>query len=315
MALSTNHPPQDSTNRTRPRLQERCPAVVVALVVILSAAGCLSLSPIDSSSELPPPEERDPTPAPSTATPSPTRSRTAHNAGTFTQALVVHVIDGDTIKVRLDGSGHTIRYIGIDAPERGAPLGAAATAFNRDLVGGETVYLETDISETDEFGRLLRYVYLADGTFVNAEMVRQGLARAKTYPPDVARQHALDAHEERAQEAGRGIWHLDATPAPADGRGLRILAVDVEAEVVDLINPGDEVLDLTGWTLLSERGDQACRLAGELEPGEVLRVWSLARDSHRGGFNCGFDEPIWNNDEPDQALLYAPEGALVDTHP
>jgi micrococcal nuclease len=224
------------------------------------------------------------------------------------------VIDGDTIGVSLEGSVQTVRYIGIDAPEREAPLGPAATATNRALVGGEIVYLERDVSAADEFGRLLRYVYLPDGTFVNGEMVRRGLAEASAYPPDVKRQDVLDALEAEAREAARGIWKLDAAPAPGKPN-LQIVAVDAEAEVVDLINAGDDVVVLDGWTLVSEKGSQACRLAGRLAPGETLRVWSMAADAGRGGLNCGFGEPIWNNDEPDEALLYAPDGTLVDRRP
>ena len=255
---------------------------------------------------------------------TPTPTHTAREATEFgpelppasaTRALVVEVIDGDTIRISLEGAFHAVRYIGIDAPERLDPLGPAATAANQALLAGETVYLERDISETDEFGRLLRYVYLPDGTFVNGELVRRGLAEARAYPPDVSRQDTLDAFEEMAQVAGRGIWEVDAAPAPAADRGLRIVAVDAEAEVVQLINGGDDSLDLGGWMLVSEKGDQACRLAGQLEPGKALRVWSLARDAYRGGLNCGFEEPIWNNYEPDRALLYAPDGALVDSHP
>jgi micrococcal nuclease len=73
-------------------------------------------------------------------------------------------------------------------------------------VAGQTVYLETDVSETDRYDRLLRYVYLADGTFVNAELVRLGWATAKAYPPDTKHQGLLAAREQEARQAQRGIW-------------------------------------------------------------------------------------------------------------
>jgi len=105
--------------------------------------------------------------------------------------LVTRVIDGDTIEVNIGGTMHRVRYIGIDTPEPDdkraeyCALAQEATKYNRQLVEGENVRLEKDVSEIDKYGRLLRYVY-ADDIFINAELVRQGLAWAKAYEPDVA---------------------------------------------------------------------------------------------------------------------------------
>jgi micrococcal nuclease len=70
-------------------------------------------------------------------------------------------------------------------------MGPEATDANRQLVEDRTVYLEKDVSETDQYGRLLRYVFLADGTLVNAELVRLGYAQSVTYAPDVRHQNLL----------------------------------------------------------------------------------------------------------------------------
>lgn len=118
---------------------------------------------------------------------------------------VQRVIDGDTIEI--DG-GLRVRYIGMDTPEirpRTEPLGREAEAKNRELVGGKMVKLEKDVSETDRYSRLLRYVWV-DSTFVNAELVRLGYARAVSYPPDVKYQDLLRRLEREAREAGRGLW-------------------------------------------------------------------------------------------------------------
>lgn len=100
---------------------------------------------------------------------------------------VTSVIDGDTIHVNIDGQEYSVRYIGIDAPERdtGGLLYEQASQRNSELVAGRNVILVRDESETDTFGRLLRYV-LAGDTFVNLELVRGGYAEAKAYPPDTA---------------------------------------------------------------------------------------------------------------------------------
>ena len=134
------------------------------------------------------------------------------------RASVVAVVDGDTIRVEIASEVYPVRYIGIDAPETGYTDGAPewmaseATEANRRLVEGQRVYLEKDVSETDRYGRLLRYVFVDDGTFVNAELVRLGYAMAASYPPDIGRQELLVEMQRQAREAGRGLW--GPTPVP-----------------------------------------------------------------------------------------------------
>ncbi len=130
-----------------------------------------------------------------------------------TWARVVKITDGDTIRVRFDGREERVRYIGIDTPEvRGSPggpepFGDEATKANARMVEDERVCLERDVSDRDRYGRLLRYVWLRDGTLVNEELLRMGLAQVSTYPPDVkyVESRFLPAQEE-AQAAGLGIW-------------------------------------------------------------------------------------------------------------
>ena len=103
---------------------------------------------------------------------------------------------------------HNNGLIGIDTPEvypEPEAFGAEAWQANRELVEGKLVRLERDVSNTDKYGRLLRYVFVND-TFVNAELVRQGLAEAKTYPPDLKYQKVLEDLQRYAQAAGLGIW-------------------------------------------------------------------------------------------------------------
>ena len=126
-------------------------------------------------------------------------------------ALVTYVIDGDTINVTIEGRPYIVRYIGIDTPEMDSLAGEVAREANRRLVEAGIVYLERDVSETDRYGRLLRYVYLPDGTFVNAELVRLGYALAKAYPPDTRHQAELNLRQTEARRAVRGLWQ--APPA------------------------------------------------------------------------------------------------------
>ena len=118
---------------------------------------------------------------------------------------VTRVIDGDTIVIE---GNYRVRYIGIDTPEihpEVEAFGLEAWQVNRELVEGKMVYLEKDVSEVDKYGRLLRYVYV-DDVFVNAELVRQGLAQAKAYPPDTEHQDYFEELEQEARQSGKGIW-------------------------------------------------------------------------------------------------------------
>ena len=131
-------------------------------------------------------------------------------------AVVRNVIDGDTIDVDLDGQEYRLRYIGVDTPERDEPYYQEAAEANRQLVDGQAVILVKDVSETDRYGRLLRYVYLTDGTFVNAELLRQGMARLVTFPPDVAQQAYFSQLQEEARTANLGLWARNELTGPCD---------------------------------------------------------------------------------------------------
>ena len=129
-------------------------------------------------------------------------------------ADVVRVIDGDTIEVTISDAVYTVRYIGVDTPEtkhptRGVELyGPEAAERNRQLVDGKTVYLEKDVSETDRYGRLLRYIYV-DDVMVNAVLVEEGYAQVSTYPPDVKHVDLFLKLQREAREESRGLWSAE----------------------------------------------------------------------------------------------------------
>jgi endonuclease YncB( thermonuclease family) len=132
-------------------------------------------------------------------------------SGERVRAEVSRVIDGDTIVV---GGGARVRYVGVDTPEVGEdpePFGPEATELNRRLVEGRSVLLVKDTSDRDRFGRLLRIVY-ADGILVNAELVREGYARAVVFLPDDEHAGCFAALDEEARTAGRGMWAETPTP-------------------------------------------------------------------------------------------------------
>lgn len=124
-------------------------------------------------------------------------------SGEGQQGIVVNVVDGDTIDVRIGGETVRVRYVGMNTPERDELCYSEARRANADLVAGQTVTLVRDVSETDRFGRLLRYVYVGD-VFVNARLVEQGYAEVVSYPPDTAYFDTLRQLEDEARAANRG---------------------------------------------------------------------------------------------------------------
>ncbi|OAG27872.1 thermonuclease family protein [Thermodesulfatator autotrophicus] len=123
------------------------------------------------------------------------------------------VIDGDTIILE---NGQKVRYAGINAPEiahedsPGEPFGREALRFNIKLVKGKKVVLELAEEERDRFGRLLAYVFLLDGTFVQEALVREGLAFSCYMPPNVKYFERLLAAQRQAMHQKRGLWSDEA---------------------------------------------------------------------------------------------------------
>ena len=125
-------------------------------------------------------------------------------------ATVVSVVDGDTIRVEIDGVNETVRYIGIDTPEPyrdGEPAcySKEATDKNRELVQGREVRLETDVENRDRFDRLLRYVYV-DDVLVNDVLLRSGYAATLTIWPNTAKQRMFADSESAARQNDVGLW-------------------------------------------------------------------------------------------------------------
>ncbi len=140
--------------------------------------------------------------------------------GNTESALVVRVVDGDTIVVDRGRGEEKVRYIGVDTPETVHPrrqverMGPEASLANAALVAGHTVILEVEVSDVDRYGRLLRHVWVrAEGSqslrHVGLALIRDGNARAVSYPPDDAYHRVFASAEASAREHGIGIWRVD----------------------------------------------------------------------------------------------------------
>jgi endonuclease YncB( thermonuclease family) len=235
---------------------------------------------------------------------------------------VTAVTDGDTIRVlALPDGEKAVRLIGIDAPETGECMAAEAAARLEVLILNEQVRLELDASDRDQYGRLLRYVYLGS-VLVNEVLVREGLALARRFEPDVAYADAFETAQDAAQAARVGMWASDACgPATGAAVSFGVLHYDAEGgddtnpndEWFELINQGDSAVDLTGWVVRDESAAHRYSFpAGfTLNAGGSVRVHTgcgadTAADLHW----CVQGSAVWNNDG-DTAFLLDPSGNIV----
>lgn len=150
-----------------------------------------------------------------------------HSAGPadsgYDRVLVAEAIDGDTLRLK---DGEKVRLIGIDTPEMHESgklyrdsrksgkdariiqaMGRRAAAFTRELVEGKYVRLEFDVEKRDKYKRLLAYVYLEDGTFVNARIIGAGYASVMTYPPNVKYSEEFLRLYREARSEKAGLWN------------------------------------------------------------------------------------------------------------
>jgi endonuclease YncB( thermonuclease family) len=171
-------------------------------------------NPIDSATTTPN------TPAPAvtqTKTETPavkTQTTTAQPPSQYTYYSVTEVVDGDTIKISMNGKTETLRLIGMDTPETVDPrkpvqcFGKEASNKAKELLSGKKVRIETDPTqgERDKYERLLAYVYRDDGIFYNKYMIEQGYAHEYTYNTPYKYQAEFKAAQKSAQTAQLGLW-------------------------------------------------------------------------------------------------------------
>jgi endonuclease YncB( thermonuclease family) len=179
--------------------------LLILLVVVMIGCEAVLILPAEDDSRATQPPADESWPAAADCVPT----------GTDRQAAqVVNIVDGDTIDVRFaGGQTYRVRLIGIDTPERGEFYYREASDMIEELLGGGTVTMVKDVSETDRFGRLLRYIQV-EGSFVNYELVARGYAHAVTFPPDVACQETFREAERHARATSLGLWAPTPTPLP-----------------------------------------------------------------------------------------------------
>ena len=198
-------------------------AIIVAFV-IAAVGGGLAVS--NNSRSTPTPTAvivASPTQTP-ISTPSVSISRDSSQSATLNTYAVVKVIDGDTIEVRISEANTKVRLIGIDTPETVDPrkpvqcFGKEASKRASDILLGKEVVLEDDKTQgdKDKYDRLLRYVFLSDGTNVNKSLIQEGYAHEYTYDLPYKYQIEFKQAQNDARDGNRGLWadNVCITPSP-----------------------------------------------------------------------------------------------------
>lgn len=126
---------------------------------------------------------------------------------------VLKVVDGDTIKLSIDGEKKNVRLIGIDTPEsvhpdadKNVPEGKLASDHTKELVGDSELYIEYGTEPQDRYGRPLCYVYLPDGTMLNEQILRDGYAKVLIVGKNKEYKEKFYEIQDEAKAEGRGLW-------------------------------------------------------------------------------------------------------------
>jgi micrococcal nuclease len=235
--------------------------------------------------------------------------------------MVARIVDGDTVEIEtLAGDRETVRLIGINTPESGECFSEEATVALGALLSDEVITMTSDVSDRDQYGRLLRYLWLDRGVFVNEIMVRGGFAQARDYPPDSSYATEILAAQGSAQFDAVGIW-ADNACGPATRADLRVVDVladppgsdtdDVGGEWVEIANTGASEISMRGWILKDESSRHRYPFPDDfvIAPQGVVRIHTgCGEDTDEMLYWCN-GSAVWNN-TGDTAFLLDPNGNI-----
>jgi len=239
-----------------------------------------------------------------------------------TTAKVSYVLDGDTIQL---SSGETVRLAGINAPEIGQPCSSEATDKLRQFVLDKEVTLEQDINNKDQYGRLLRYIYI-DDILVNLEMVRLGLAHKYEYGSNTKYSTLFEQAENEAKQNKRCLWKSEEANYIKD-KCIYVANFHYNAAGNDNYNLNDEYvtlgnrcsysINITGWTVKDETASHIYTIPSLiLESHKTFTLYTGTGKNTNSelywGKTPGNYAAIWNNDG-DTLFLRDSYGNLVLT--
>ena len=235
-------------------------------------------------------------------------------------ATVTSITDGDTLDIAMaDGTIHPVRLIGVNSPEGGECWGSESTIALATLVPeGSRIGLTADVSDRDQYDRLLRYVWVG-GLSINEELVRRGAAISRRYLPDIAMASRFETAQADAKSGGLGLWAPDACGPPVNA-SLTVVGLAYDAsgddntnlneEWIRVRNDGDNIVDLTGWGIKDESASNRYSFPDgfTVSPGETITIHSGCGDDFGSQlFWCSIGSAVWNNDG-DTAFLTDPSG-------
>jgi micrococcal nuclease len=286
-------------------------AALVGLIALALPAGCTSTVSDGADGGGRPPVGAGPSTAPPASATEATDSWRSSE-----------IVDGDTLYVSGPTGELEVRIIGINTPESGECFSEEATDALAELVDGSDLVLVADRSDVDQFGRALRYVETADGVDVGAELVANGFAIARRYPPDDARADRYAELQRDAQREGSGLWASDACGS-SDLDGVRIVVdvnadapgddgVNLNGEWVRFANAGAEAIDLDGWEVADESASHRYTFGDlRLEPRADVTLFSgCGPDDETSRYWCVSGSAVWNN-SGDTVFLRDRNGNIV----
>jgi endonuclease YncB( thermonuclease family) len=250
---------------------------------------------------------------------------------------VSEVIDGDTFSIN---SGERVRMVGINTPEVDQYFYEEAKEVLMLMIDKTSVSLEQDITDTDKYGRLLRYVFVGE-LFINIEMVKRGFANAFTVPPDIKYTDELLEAQRYARENNLGLWEISSgyigenikeekENKTGNNTGqpdveLKTISVEVKwdapgndmenlnGEYAEIKNESTCDIDIGGWTIK----DDATKIYEFkhyiLKRSEKIFLFSGFGTDSAGNFYWNNSLPVWNNDH-DTLYLRDNAGLLVEIY-
>ncbi len=243
-------------------------------------------------------------------------------AGSSNNVYVSSVIDGDTIKLN---TGDIVRLIGLNAPESGQKCYSKAKNKLSALVLGRDVELEKDIDSTDQYGRLLRYVY-TDGMFVNMELVKEGVAHSYEYGSNTKYSIEFKQAEQQAKASGGCLWETSQESYVQD-QCIYISAFNYDAPGNDNYNLNGEYVtfwnkcsynvDMNGWSVKDNTASHLYIFPSfTLQSNSIVTLYTgQGTNSNYAlywGRSIGNYAAIWNNGG-DTLFLRDDDGNLVLT--
>ncbi|NCG23128.1 MAG: hypothetical protein GWP47_03225 [Actinobacteria bacterium] len=231
--------------------------------------------------------------------------------------------DGDTFRVVIDGVEERVRLVGIDTPEAGECMADEARLALEHYLDVDEIALLSDVSDRDQYGRLLRMVQTPEG-LINARLVDDGLAIARSYPPDTLWDDELAEAQVAAQARNVGLWDSAACGEPPD---VSIVIVEIQhdppgndtevlnQEWVKLASVGGEAVDMTGWVLRDESASKRFAFPDGfvIEPNQPVTIHSgCGTASASDLYWCVNGSAVWNNNG-DTAFLLDPAGNFHTT--